>query len=199
MARKAAALLCMAGAMILAPAAFAQTPPPEVTPLQLERVDDGLYLTASVRFDLPPVVEDALQKGIPMFFLVEAELVRERWYWYDKKFTYAARTLRLAFQPLTRRWRLSVAPGIGGSTGLGLALSQNFDTLPEALATLQRVTRWKIADGNELESDATYSVDFRFRLDLGQLPRPFQIGAVGQNEWTIVVNRRQRLPPEVAK
>jgi hypothetical protein len=192
-------VLCLLLGLLLAGPALADGAAVDVSPLQVDRMEDGLYLTTSVRFELPAVVEEALQKGIPMFFLVEADLVRERWYWYDKRLTHATRTLRLAFQPLTRRWRLSAGPGAGTNPGLGLALSQNFESLDEALATLQRISRWKVVDASELESDATYSLDFRFRLDLTQLPRPFQIGVVGQSEWTVVANRRQRLAPELTR
>ncbi len=184
---------------LMTPVLWAQSVTPELAALQIERNDDGIYLSTSVRFDLPQVVEDALQKGIPMVFLVEADLVRERWYWIDRKTSHASRNLRLAFQPLTRRWRLSVGPAANDNTGLGLTLGQYFDSLSDALSALQRMSRWKIADANELEPDANYSVEFRFRLDLGQLPRPFQIGAVGQSEWTIAVSRRQRLGTELHK
>ena len=34
--------------------------------------------------EIPSAVEDALLKGIPMVFLAEADILRERWYWYDK-------------------------------------------------------------------------------------------------------------------
>jgi hypothetical protein len=137
------------------------------------------------------VIEEALAKGIPMFFVAEAAIYRDRWYWYDKRVSYAARHMRLAFQPLTRRWRLqsSSAP-IGNS---GLVLGQMFDTREEALAAVQRVSRWHIADASVLESGATLTAEFRFRLDISQLPRPFQIGAVGQSEWNINVSRAQRL------
>ena len=40
------------------------------------------------------------------------------------------------------------------------------------------------------------TVDFRFRLDTSQLPRPFQIGVVGQADWNISVERSARLPLE---
>lgn len=165
----------------------------EVSALRFERADDGLQLSTVVRFELTPVVEDALLKGVPMFFVAEAELKRERWYWYDKKIASAARHMRLAYQPLTRRWRLNVAQGATLSTGLGTSLGQSFDTLTEALATLQRVSSWRIADLSELDSEAKYNVEFRFKLDVSQLPRPFQIGAVGQADWALSFGRTQRL------
>ncbi|MGQ2980037.1 MAG: DUF4390 domain-containing protein [Polaromonas sp.] len=168
----------------------------EVTQLRMERSDDSVYLSATVRFELPMVVEDALLKGIPMFFVAEADIYRDRWYWYDKRVTTATRTMRLAFQPLTRRWRLNILPGAISVTGLRASLSQNYDTLSEAMAAIQRISRWRIADAAEIDATSTHKVEFRFRLDLSQLPRPFQIGVAGQRDWAISVEDSRQLVVE---
>jgi hypothetical protein len=143
------------------------------------------------------VVDDALAKGIPMFFVAEASIFRDRWYWTDKRVATATRHFRLMYQPLTRRWRLQVSSSPIGSAGL--VLGQNFDSREEALAALQRISGWRIADANAIDPDTTHTVDFRFRLDVSQLPRPFQIGAVGQADWFILATRTLRLPPERLK
>lgn len=171
----------------------------EITQLRVERGDDGVHLSAQVRFDLPPVVEDALLKGIPMFFVVEADIYRDRWYWTDPRVASAARTIRLAYQPLTRRWRVNIASGlITSSGGLRATLNQNYETLPEALSAIQRVARWRIADAGEVDPDASHKLDFTFRLDLTQLPRPFQIGVAGQKDWNISAQVKERLKLEPA-
>lgn len=175
---------------------FAQTPG-EVVQMQLERTDDGLLLSAGLRFELPDLVEDALRKGIPMYFIAEAEVLRERWYWSDKAVAHAHRYLRLSYQPLTRRWRLNLSSTPFTNAGLGVALGQNFDDYEEALAALQRIARWKIAEASEVDEDARHVVQLRFRIDLSQLPRPFQISAVGgRSGWNMLVSRTQRLAPE---
>jgi hypothetical protein len=157
----------------------------EIARINVERADDALWLSAQISFELPAAVEDALVKGIPMYFVTEADILRERWYWYDKKVSAVERHMRVAYQPLTRRWRLNMTNGPASSASQGLALNQSFDTLPEVLNTLKRVSRWKIADSNDLDPAINYRLDFRFRLDLSQLPRPFQIGALGQSDWDI--------------
>jgi hypothetical protein len=169
----------------------------EISQLRVERADDGLQLSASVNFDLPPVVEDALMKGIPMFFVIEADIYRDRWYWTDPRVASAARTVRLAYQPLTRRWRVNIASGlISNSGGLRATLNQNYDTLAEAESAIQRVARWKIADNSEVTADSSHRLEFSFRLDLSQLPRPFQIGMAGQSEWNISAQIKERLRVE---
>ena len=171
----------------------------EVTQLRLEHQFDGIFLAANVRIELPPAVEDALTKGVPMFFVAEVDVVRHRWYWSDKKVASAQRHMRLAYQPLTRRWRLNVASGVITPNSLGLALNLNFETLAEALVSLQRISSWKIADAAQIDRDAIYKVDFRFSLDLTQLPRPFQIGALGQSDWNISASASQQIGPEGPK
>jgi hypothetical protein len=168
----------------------------EITQLKMERSEEGVYLSATVKFELSPVVEDALLKGIPMFFVAEADIYRGRWYWYDKRVTTATRTARLAYKPLTRRWRLNVLPGAISVTGLRAAFSQNYDTLEDAIASIQRFSRWRIADASEIEPDVRHNVDFRFRLDLSQLPRPFQIGVAGQKDWAIAAETNRELVAE---
>ena len=168
--------------------------PTEITQLRTERAEDGVYLSAVVRFDIPPVVEDALGKGIAIYFVVEADIYRDRWYWTDLRVASAARTLRLAYQPLTGRWRVNIVSGlITSSSGLRATLNQNYETLPEALSAIQRVTHWKIAEVSEVEPDAAYNLHLNFWLDLSQLPRPFQIGVAGQRDWTISAQSRDRL------
>jgi hypothetical protein len=173
--------------------------PAAITQLLVQRVDGELELSAEVQFELSAQIEDALHKGIPMFFVADAEIVRERWYWTDKTVAHATRYMRLAYQPLTRRWRLNVGPRPIDQSGVGVTLAQTFDDLPEALASVRRLARWQIAHAADLSADRDHVLRFRFSLDVSQLPRPFQIGAVGQSEWSIAASAALKLPAEGGK
>jgi hypothetical protein len=164
----------------------------EVTALRVERGEDGVYLSAALSFELPPAVEEAMLKGVPITFVSEADIYRDRWYWYDKRVATATRSIRVAFQPLTRRWRINVVSGTVASPATGIALTQHFDNLPDALATVRRIARWKIADLADVDAEARHNIDYRFKLDLSQLPRPLQIGVVGQSDWNISAGRNVR-------
>lgn len=168
----------------------------EFTSFALERGVDDLTLSGALQFELPVQVEEALYKGIPMVFLAETSLLRERWYWSDKIIAETARQYRLAFQPLTRRWRVSLSSGAAATTGQGLALSQSFDTLDQALSSIKRISRWRVSALADIDPAVRYRFEFHFRLDLGQLPRPFQIGAIGQGEWVVAVSRVETLSAE---
>jgi hypothetical protein len=190
--RGALALLLLCLGLLAAPLRAA-----DVSQLRLERTDEGIYLSASLQLEVPQPVEDALLKGIALIFVAEVEIYRERWYWTDKRVVQASRSMRLAYQPLTRRWRLSLGGVDTGAQGARVNLVQQFDSLNEAVSALESLARWRIADTADIEPGATHVMDFRFRLDPGQLPRPFQIGIAGQKDWQIVAERRQslRLPP----
>ena len=178
-----------------------------ISSVQVERTDGTVFLNAQIKFDLPAPVEDVLLKGIPLIFVAEAEVRRERWYWYDKKLIVAARLMRLAYQPLTRRWRLNIT-NITGSNGslnsslggtLGGGLPQYFDTLSEAMSKIQRISRWRIVDLADLDPDALHTLDLSFRLDVSQMPRPFQIGLIGQSDWNISTSKSIRFSSEAVK
>lgn len=170
---------------------------PSVTQMRLEQADDGVYLTAAVQFELPSLVEEVLDKGIAIYFVAEAEVFQERWYWTDRKVAQVTRHMRLAYQPLTRRWRLNVSPvPITGTAGFGVSLNQNFDSLADAMDAVKRVGRLRLGDVAEVGDEPLHQVVFRFRLDTSQLPRPFQIGVVGQADWNIVAERSAKLALE---
>ena len=183
---------------VLAPPVLAQTRnAAAVTQMRLEQSDDAVYLNAAVQFELPALVEDVLDKGIAIYFVAEAEMSQERWYWTDRKVAQATRHMRLAYQPLTRRWRLNVSPlPLSGSASFSLSLNQNFDSLADALEAVRRVGRLRMGDSAEIGDDPLHQVTFRFRLDTSQLPRPFQIGVAGQADWNISAERSARLAVE---
>lgn len=178
----------------------AQAQKPAAFQLSLQRTPEALYLSG--RLDIFPeqVVEEALLKSVPLYFVWQADVYRERWYWTDRRISSVTRTLRLAYQPLTRRWRVSLSNDAAvnaGGAGLQYALHQNYDSLTDALAGVARVSRWKIADAARLPIDENHRVEFAFRLDLSLLPRPFQIGLGNQPGWTIEVLDRINVPNRV--
>ena len=161
-------------ALLLAVAAFnfnASANEVEVRAANLEAVEDGLVLNADFTFDLSPRLEEIVANGVPLYFRVEFELTRPRWYWFDEKAASRVLQLRLSYHALSRHYRLS--------TGL---LQQNFATLEEALNVLKRVRNWLVVDRTATFSDADYEAAVRLRLDTGMLPRPFQLSALTSRE-----------------
>lgn len=149
----------------------------EVVNPQIFYGEDGYALTADFRFELRPRLEEAVARGVVLTFVVDFEMTRERWYWFDETVAARSQTISLSYHALTRQYRLSS----GG-------LHQSFATLDEALAVLSRLRYWPIADGNDppLRPGETYQAALRMHLDINQLPRPFQISALGNRDWNLV-------------
>ncbi|WP_249937140.1 DUF4390 domain-containing protein [Roseateles sp. DAIF2] len=164
--------------LALLPGVAAHAEGVELTQLSTERQEEALVLNFGTRFELPRVVEDALLKGVPIYFAAEASLLRSRWYWRDARVARVSRNWRLAWQPLTRQYRVST----GG-------LHQSYASLPEALASLRGIAGWRLAEAKELEEDGKYYLEFSFRLDTSQLPRPMQIGLGSPQGWALGVER----------
>jgi hypothetical protein len=163
----------------------------EVLDIKASRDESSVSLDYQLRVTLPPAVESAALRGVPLYFTAQASLWRPRWYWRDDRIGRAAREWRLSYQPLTSSWRVSQG-------GLG----QSFSSLAEALSTMTRSTGWRLADARELEPEARPYIEFSWRLDTSQLPRPMQIGLGGiggASEWSLGVERTLRLGSETAK
>jgi len=155
----------------------------ELRTLDLQRQDGALVLSFQVQLLLSRAVEDALSRGVPLYFEAQATLYRPRWYWLDARVARSVRTWRLAFQPLTSTWRV----------GLGGAMHQSVDTLTEALALMSRALSWKIADAEQVEVGDRCYVEFGYRLDTAQLPRPMQLDLATQSDWQLQVERTVKL------
>jgi hypothetical protein len=162
--------------------AWASAPAIELLTLRLQRADGALSLDFAARIHLSRAVEEALQRGVPVYFTAQAQLLRNRWYWRDERVARVQRTWRLAFQPLTSTWRV----GFGG-------LNQTHATLQEALSSVSRLSAWKVADLAQVDPDSRHYVEFSFKLDTTQLPGPMQIGLTTQADWTLGLERTLRL------
>ena len=140
----------------------------------LDASEEGWLLSADFDVTLPSPVEEALSKGITLFFVLELEVNRPRWYWFDQRSGVVTQTYRLGYNILTRQYRLSAG-----------TLFQNFATLEEALSVLGRVRRRPVLPASALTRGNTYSATVRLRLDLSQLPRPFQAAPFGSRDWNL--------------
>jgi hypothetical protein len=166
----------------------------------LVRSEEGLFLTAAVAYEPSASVAEAVARSVPLYFVAQADVMRERWYWADQRVASASRTYRLAYQPLTRRWRVSVAAGAGPAGNLQYALHQNHDSLKQALAAVTRLYGWRVADADTLTGSGQHHLNFQFKLDMALLPRPFQLGMNAQTDWNIDLRRTLAVPaPETEK
>jgi hypothetical protein len=160
----------------------------EVRDVVLRSVDEGLALDADFAFELTPRLAEVLANGVPLYFRVEFELTRRRWYWFDETAASRQTHLRLSYHALSRQYRLSTGP-----------LQQSFPSLEEALNVLKRVRNWRVVDRSLDLSNVEYDAAVRMRLDTTLLPKPFQLSALTSRElhlesaWKRFIVRAPRL------
>ena len=169
--------LVLAGALVVLLALVVPTARADTIPVKSAelRVEEGeVLLNAEFDLNFNPTLEEALQKGIPLYVVLEFELTRSRWYWLDEKVAQTTLTSRVSYNALTRQYR--VASGLLGLT---------FNSLEEVERYLGRVTSRPVGPASALSKGTRYDAAIRLRLDVNQLPKPFQVDALASREWTL--------------
>jgi hypothetical protein len=159
---------------LLALAGLARADTIPVKSAELRADADGYVLTAEFDLAFNPTLEEALEKGVALNFVLEFELVRPRWYWLDEKTLTFSTRYRVTYTALTRQFR--VASGL---------LGQAFESLDEVQRFLSRVTVRPAAPGEQFAKGTRYEAAIRLRLDVNALPKPFQVNALAAREWSL--------------
>lgn len=146
----------------------------EAKNVTLVQGEEALIVSADFSLDLSARLEEALNHGIALYFLVEFELIRPRWYWFDERTVSERLVRRLMYHPLSRQYRVSRG-----------ALYQNFPSLSEALRTLGSVREWAVVERDRIKAEESYTASIRMRLDTAQLPKLFQVSALTNRELTL--------------
>ena len=140
----------------------------------IESGEDGYSLQADFDVNFSPRLEEAVNRGVPLYFVVEFEMSRPRWYWFDEKPIQLSQTYKISYTPLLRQYRLSMG-----------SVYQNFTRFEEVTRVLSRLRGWHVADKGALKKDVIYQAGLRMRLDTAQLPKPFQVNAIASRDWTL--------------
>jgi hypothetical protein len=146
----------------------------KIKSFELEKVDNDWLLNATFQIELSPGLEDAVQKGVVLYFQTDFELTRSRWYWFDEKPISAQRQARLSYQPLTQQYRIA-------SEGFSFSAK----TISEALQAVGSIGGWRVIDNSQLDPNKAYTASLHMALDLSKLPKPFQVNALNSREWNV--------------
>ena len=146
----------------------------KIKSFELERSDNDWLLSATFQIELSPGLEDAVQKGVVLYFQTEFDLTRSRWYWFDEKPALVQRQTRLSYQPLTQQYRIA-------SEGFTFSAK----SMSEALQAVGSIGGWRVMDNSQLDPGKSYTASMRMNLDLSKLPKPFQVNALNNRDWNV--------------
>ena len=146
----------------------------KIKSFELERSDNDWLLSATFQIELSPGLEDAVQKGVVLYFQTEFDLTRSRWYWFDEKPALVQRQTRLSYQPLTQQYRIA-------SEGFTFSAK----SMSEALQAVGSIGGWRVMENSQLDPGKSYTASMRMNLDLSKLPKPFQVNALNNRDWNV--------------
>jgi len=135
---------------------------------------DEILLAAEFEVDLTPALEQALDKGVPLYFTIDFELQRPRMMWFPEKVATWSITYRVSYSSLTRQYRVSSGP-----------LGQTFEALGDVERFIGHVASRPVASTSDVAKGVQYEAAVRMKLDVNQLPKPFQVNALASREWQL--------------
>lgn len=171
---------------LLFQATTAQAQDIRIQNVNLVTAGGGYEISVDSEIALNPTLEQALEKGIVLYFVFKFSLVDVRWYWLDDEVVRGKYRVGLRYYALTRQYHLNHA-----------SFSQSFNTLREALGVLGRLRDFPLTVKSELKQDADYIASLRIWLDLTRMPKPFQVEALGSSRWNLSSDKlewRMKLP-----
>jgi hypothetical protein len=148
-----------------------------ITYAEIVAGEEGYVVNADIDLDLNSRLADAIARGVSLYFTAEFSVERSRWYWLDQVVVERELNYRLSYHAITRSYRLSVGN-----------FHQSFETLEEAQRTMLRIRNWQILEIDDLQPRTSYNAALRFYLDTAQLPKPFQVTAIGSRDWNLATD-----------
>lgn len=141
---------------------------------ELHVQDDFYSLATDVDMHLDKDIEEAVNKGVPLNFIVEFQIVSPREYWFDDEVVTTSQNITLRYHALTRQYLVNRSNH-----------QQTFESLSEALNDVASFTEWKVAEKSLLEKNEVYMAALLIRLDQSKLPKAIQVDAIGSEKWNL--------------
>ena len=169
--RALAAFVLVGCALFQSAGAATQAQIKQIEPL----IGEGhLTMDLDVDLKLSPIVLEAAERGVPLYFTLDVKITAPRWWWWDKPIVETSLTRRMSYNTLTQQWRVAT-----GDLFLPVA------SLEEALAVLEKVRGWPVAPLDRFEPHVRYDGLVRIRLDTSHLARPLQLDARNRGAWSL--------------
>ena len=154
--------------------AFAAASSIQIKSAELQLQDEYYSLSADVAIDFDNEIEEAINKGVPLDFLIEFQIVSPRKYWFDDEIVTASKNITLSYHALTKQYLVN--RGVH---------QKSFETLSEAKQELAELSDWKVAEKSLLEKNDGYNAALLIRLDQTKLPKAIQVDAIASEKWNL--------------
>lgn len=146
----------------------------QVRNAELTAVEDAILLNADFDISFAPSIEEAINRGVSLTFLVEFQIVEPRQYWFDDEIVTVSKPIQLSYHALTRQYLVTYD-----------VHQKSFESLHEARQQLTTVRDWRVAMKSQLEKSEPYRAALLMRLDKGKLPKAIQVDAISSESWNL--------------
>lgn len=146
----------------------------DIRSAELHAHEDFYSLAADVDMRLDKDIEEAVNKGVPLNFVVEFQIVSPRQYWFDDEVVTITQNITLSYHALTRQYLVNRGKH-----------QQSFESLSEALNYLAEINEWKVVEKSLLDKGEVYKAALLVRLDQSKLPKAIQVDAIGSEKWNL--------------
>ena len=153
---------------------FAAASSIQIKSAELQLQDENYSLSADVAIDFDDEIEEAINKGVPLDFLIEFQIVKPRKYWFDDEIITASKNITLSYHALTKQYLVNSGDH-----------QKSFETLSEAKQELAELSDWKVAEKSLLEKNENYNAALLIRLDQTKLPKAIQVDAIASEKWNL--------------
>ena len=172
--KKLSAACLLALLAVASPLGFASGSNIEIKSAELQLQDNHYVLDADIEINFDKDIEEAINKGVPLNFVVEFQIVSPRKYWFDDEVVTVTQNITLSYHALTRQYLVNRS-----------AHQQSFETLSEAKQAMVVLADWKVAEKSLLIKDEVYRAALLIRLDQTKLPKAIQVEAIGSEKWSL--------------
>lgn len=159
----------------------------DIKTAELVAMEDAYALNADFEIDFNPQMEEAINKGVPLNFLIEFQLVAPHKYWFDDEIETQTIPLSLSYHALTRQYLVNI-------TKNKQSHQRAFETINEAILELSHLRDWKVLDKNMLEKNVAYKAALLMRLDQKKLPKALQLEALSTEAWDLTSEKFEWMP-----
>ena len=146
----------------------------QIKSAELQLQDSHYTLDADVEINFDKDIEEAINKGVPLNFLVEFQIVSPRKYWFDDEVITTTQTVTLSYHALTRQYLVNRK-----------SHQQSFETLGEAKLAVVDLEDWKVVEKLLLDKNEVYRAALLIRLDQSKLPKAIQVEAISSEKWNL--------------
>ena len=158
----------------------------DIKSAELVPANEAYALNADFDIHFSKEVEEALNKGVQLDFLVEFQIAIPSSWWFDDEVKSASTHITLGYHALSRQYLVNRNNH-----------QYAYSSLQEAKEEISQIRNWRVVERALLSKDEQYSAALRIRLDQSRLPKPLQVDALGSKDWDMV-SERYRWTPSLA-